>query len=420
MKVKVKKINYQELESIKKYDHKKPIKQWGVLRLLVRILSVVDLWKTKFKYNLIGMEKLPKEPMLILVNHSSFLDAKIIFKIFKNRPFNIISAKDSFIGKRWLMRRLGCVPTHKFVNDIQLVKDIQYCLTKLKTSVIIFPEAGYSFDGTKTVLPDSLGKMVKLMKVPVVSIIIKGAFARDPLYNNLQVRKVKAYADVKLLYNKDEISSFTYDQINEKINDEFGFDQFKWQYENNIKITEKFRADELNRILYKCPYCLTEGKMIGKGTKIICEHCGKVHELNELGQLTGVGFEAKFNHIPNWTKWEREEVRKEILENKYKLECDVDLYMIVNTKAFYKVGEGTLLHNNDGITLTACDNNINYHLPAKLSYTLNCDYYFYEIGDVISFGDMKTLYYCFPKNAKDVVCKARFAAEELYKIKNNK
>ena len=361
MKVKVKNINYQDLDNVKKYKHQKPIKQWGVLRLLVRILSFGALLKTKFKYKLIGMEKLPKEPMLIFANHSSFLDAKIIFKIFK-KPFNIVSAKDSFLGKKWLMRRLGCVPTHKFVNDIQLVKDIQYCLTKLKTSVVIFPEAGYSFDGTKTVLPDSLGKMVKMMKVPVVSVIIKGAFSRDPLYNNLQIRKVTASADVKLLYTKEDIANYTHSDITNKINYEFGFDQFEWQLENNIKITEKFRADELNRILYKCPYCLTEGKMVGKGTRIICEHCGKTHELNELGQLEGVGFDAKFSHIPDWTKWEREEVRKEILANDYKLECDVDLYMIINTKALYKVGEGKLLHNYDGITLNACNNNINYLL----------------------------------------------------------
>lgn len=417
MKVKIKEINYDKLQNIKKYEHKKPIKQWWILRVLVRVLSVVDLWKTKFKYNLIGMDKLPKEPTLIFANHSSFLDAKIVFKIFKKRPFNIVSAKDSFIGKRWLMRRLGCFPTHKFVNDIQLVKDIQYCLTKLKTSVIIFPEAGYTFDGTKTVLPDSLGKMVKMMKVPVISLIIKGAFSRDPLYNNLQLRKVRAEADVKLLLTPEEISQKSHSEITDMINKEFDFDQFRWQYENGINITEKFRADYLERILYKCPYCLTEGEMVGKGIEIKCNHCGKTHILNELGQLEGVGFDAKFNHIPDWTKWERDEVRKEILEEKYNLECDVDLYMIINTKALYKVGVGKLVHNNKGITLDACDGNIKYHLPAKSSYTLNCDYYFYEIGDVISFGDMKTLYYCFPKQ-KPNVCKVRYAAEELYKINN--
>lgn len=418
MKVKTKKIEYKDLEKVKKYNHKKPIKQWWILRILVRILSIVDLWKTKFKYELIGMDKLPNGPMLILANHSSFIDAKIMFKIFRKKPFNIVSAKDSFLGKRWLMRRLGCVPTHKFVNDVQLVKDIQYCLRKLKTSVIIFPEAGYSFDGTKTVLPDSLGKMVKMMKVPVVSVMIKGAYSRDPLYNNLQIRKVNVSADVKLLFNKDDVLNLSPMELNEKIINEFSFDAFKWQYDSKIQIKEKFRADYLNRILYKCPYCLTEGKMVGKGIEIYCEHCGKKHILNEYGQLEGVGFEAKFSHIPDWCKWEREEVKNEIINKEYELNCDVDLYLIVNTLAFYKVGEGTLLHNNDGITLNACDGNINFHLPAKSSYTLNCDYFFYEIGDTISFGDMKTLYYCFPKDKKDVVCKARYAAEEMFKLYN--
>ena len=61
----------------------------------------------------------------------------------------------------------------------------------------------------------------------------------------------------------------------------FSFDNFKWQQENNIKISEPFRADGLNRILYKCPHCMTEGKMIGKGTTIKCEKCNQEYELTE-------------------------------------------------------------------------------------------------------------------------------------------
>ena len=50
-------------------------------------------------------------------------------------------------------------------------------------------------------------------------------------------------------------------------------------------------------------------------------------------------------------------------------------------------------------------------------YTLasDMDFNWYEIGDVICIGDKNCLYYCFPKQ-KDVVTKARFAAEELYKL----
>ena len=68
------------------------------------------------------------------------------------------------------MRKVGCIPTQKFVTDIRLVKDLMYCVNKLKTSILMFPEASYSFDGTMTPLPDSLGKLVKMLKVSLKSV----------------------------------------------------------------------------------------------------------------------------------------------------------------------------------------------------------------------------------------------------------
>lgn len=51
------------------------------------------------------------------------------------------------------------------------------------------------------------------------------------------------------------------------------------------------------------------------------------------------------------------------------------------------------------------------------SYGLYADYFWYEIGDMISIGDAKYQYYCFPKDQKNSsVAKARLATEELYKI----
>ena len=57
---------------------------------------------------------------------------------------------------------------------------------------------------------------------------------------------------------------------------------------------------------------------------------------------------------------------------------------------------------------------------SNSTYSVYSDYNWYEIGDMISIGDTKVQYYCFPKTKKDVVAKIRLAAEELYKIKNNK
>ena len=90
--------------------------------------------------------------------------------------------------------------------------------------------------------------------------------------------------------------------------------------------------------------------------------------------------------------------------------------MLVNTKAIYHVGEGTLKHDINGFVLDGCKGKLHYEQSPKASYSLYSDYYWYEIGDMICIGDMKTLYYCFPKQAGDIVAKARIATEELYKL----
>ena len=134
------------------------------------------------------MERLGKnEPCLILMNHSCFLDLQIAYRILYPRPFNIICTSDGFVGMgglmAWLMRTIGCVPTQKFVTDLTLVQDISYCLKTLKTSVLMYPEASYSFDGTCTPLPRKMGALLKKLDVPVVMIETFGAFGRNPLYN---------------------------------------------------------------------------------------------------------------------------------------------------------------------------------------------------------------------------------------------
>jgi len=101
------------------------------------------------------------------------------------------------------------------------------------------------------------------------------------------------------------------------------------------------------------------------------------------------------------------------------LEDDVKIGILADHKALYMVGEGTLTHTENGFELKGCGGKLNYTQSPLSSYTLNSDYFWYEIGDVIGIGDKDRLYYCFPKN-KNMVAKARLAAEELYKIHQSK
>ncbi|MCQ2447982.1 MAG: 1-acyl-sn-glycerol-3-phosphate acyltransferase [Oscillibacter sp.] len=230
MKIKVSDRSYDAVLSLPPAERKKPLKPSIFFRTLLKVLSSADLKATHFQYRTIGMERLKKdEPCLILMNHSSFIDLKIASTLLYPRPFNIVCTSDGFVGKEWLMRHLGCIPTQKFVPDLGLVRDRLGAVRDLHSSVLMYPEASYSFDGTATPLPDSIGKCVKMLGVPVVMIRTYGAFARDPLYNGLQLRQVDVSADMTYLLSPEEISDYSVSEINSLLAEHSSFDNFRWQ-----------------------------------------------------------------------------------------------------------------------------------------------------------------------------------------------
>ncbi len=416
MKIKTKPLAYDRAINLPKPKTFRPLKPNIFFRTLIRILSILDLHKANFTYTTERMDLIGNSPCLILMNHSSFIDLKIAYKIFYPKPISIVCTTDGFVGKSLLMRLIGCIPTNKFVTDLSLIGNINYALKKKKCNVLMYPEASYSFDGRATPLPKRLGVLLKKLDVPVVTVITQGAFSRDPLYNGLQIRDVDVSAKVICLFSRDELKSVSAEEIDKKLNEQFSFDNFKWQQENKIKIDEPFRADGLNRILYRCAHCEAEGTTIGKGTTLKCSNCGKEYTLDEFGHLYATDGDTRFDHIPDWYEWERQCVRNEIENDEYNLECDVDIGMLVNHKAIYMVGEGHLTHTKEGFVLTGCNGKLNYIQKPTASYSLYSDYFWYEIGDVICIGNKNVLYYCFPKNCGDVVAKTRIATEELYKL----
>ena len=421
MKTTVKKMDYEKVAALPHPQYKRPRKPNFFWKTLIRILCFFGLMGSGFTYETEGFEKIGKdEPCLILMNHTCFLDMEIAYRILYPRTFNIVASNDGFIGffglMGWLMRTIGCIPTQKFVTDLRLVQDMDYCFRTLKSSVLMYPEACYSFDGTATTLPRKMGVLLKKFDVPVVMIETFGLFARNPLYNELQIRKgCKVSAKATVLYTREEIREKTVRELSQGIEDAFSFDHFKWQKEKNLEINEPFRGDGLDRILYKCTACGAEGEMEGKGIHLTCHHCGKRWELTPLGELKAENGETEISHIPDWYRWEREQVRQDILDGNYRLEADVDIAMQVDFKAVYQVGAGHLTHDRNGFTLTGCDGKLHYTQKPQNCFGLYADYYWYEMGDIICIGDTETHYFCFPKNGESVA-KIRLAAEEMYKL----
>ena len=422
MKTTIKKMDYDAVMALPRPGHKTPKKPNIFWRTLINILSYFALLGTGFSYKTEGLEKIPKgQPCLILMNHTCFNDMEMAYRILYPRGFNVVASNDGFIGfwglMAWLMRTIGCIPTQKFATDFRLVQDMEYCFRTLKTSVLMYPEACYSFDGTATTLPAKMGILLKKYNVPVIMIETFGVFARNPLYNELQIRKdQKISARAYVLFSQEDIQNKSVRELSEGVENAFGFDHFKWQKDNGIEIKQDFRADGLHRILYKCTACGAEGTTVGKGTTLKCSACGKEYELTTLGEMKALEGETEISHIPDWYRWEREQVKQDLLNDTYKLDIDVKIAMQVDYKAVYMVGEGHLTHDRNGFVLTGCDGKLHYSQKPQACFGLYADYYWYEIGDIICIGDADTHYFLFPKDETVSVAKIRLATEELYKL----
>lgn len=407
--------------SFKRFDfNKKPLRQWQILRPLTWLICFPSVWKNKTKIVKVNMQGL-KPPYILLCNHNSFYDFKVAtVAIFPNRA-NYIVAIDGFIGREWLLRKVGCLGKRKFTNDTSVIKNNKRVLDN-GDILVIYPEARYSLCGTNAVLPESLGKMIKLFKVPVVTLITKGNHLKSPVWN-LKYRKNPTQAVLKHLITKEDINEFTSEKINEIINNEFIYDDYIWQKENRIKISSPDRAEGLHKVLYQCPNCKAEYLMNSNASIIWCEACGKQWEMSVYGELKASEGETEFSHIPDWYEWEREQVREQVRKGKYEIKLKVRVDSLPNAKGYINLGNGELIHNSKGFVLKGKYQGEYYQLEKNVMsmYSCHIEYdYLGKFGDCIDLSTLIDTYYIYPKGKDFSVTKISLATEELYIFEKEK
>ena len=334
---------------------------------------------------------------------------------YPHRMNNVVSI-DGYYMRPWLMELIGCIATRKFTQDLYLVKSMLHCLKKGDV-VCMYPEARYSPNGTTAYMPESVGKLVKISKVPVVVALHHGNYLHTPFWDFRRKRKVPFYTKLKKILTPEEIKNMSVEEINETIRREMQYDEYKYQKENNILITEKFRAEGLHKILYKCPHCLKEN-MNSKGTEIYCEECGKRWNLNEDGSLSALEGETMFPHIPDWFKWERETVKEEVRNGTYSYEDEVEVYSLPRCYRFMPLGKAKISHDpENGFLLEGFYRGEKYVIPRKPlesnSLHLEYDHLHVKPYDCFDLTVENDCFFCYPSK-RNVLTKLGFAVEEIY------
>lgn len=404
------------MKKVKSFDFKKPPKNPG-LRWLVQIVSTIGLSGKNFTVRKHNMEGLDKVPYLLLSNHASMTDLMVAQKIVYPQRLNNVASIEAFHNyTAVLFRHLGVIAKRKFIKDLQLIKNIRYSLNELGNVFCLYPEARYSLDGCTSYLPESLGKMLKLFKVPVVVLNMKGNYLSHPQWNKYGKKKCPVEADMTQIITREELETLSVAEINKRVQDAFVYDDFAWQLENKIVIDHPKRAEGLNGLLYQCPHCKKEFDMHSEGAYLWCASCGKKYYMNEYGQLNATEGETEFSHIPDWFKWQRQNVREEVRNGTYHVEDDVEIKTLPNSIRFIKQGVGHFVHDVNGMVLTGNA----YGEPLEVvkkpleQESIHIEYSAVYGKDIFDIAVSDDSYWFTPLTARDILTKVSIATEEIY------
>lgn len=408
-------VNYKN----KKYYNtaKYPIRQPLIIVFLIWLLSKFILIGKKYKIEKINMEGL-KPPYMLLSNHHYFIDFELCaLGTFPHRVNNVVNV-DGYYRRPWLMELIGAICTRKFVTDLHLVKSINRVL-KRGDILSMYPEARYTPIGTLAYLPESLGKLVKMNKVPVVAVVHHGNHLHSPFWNFRKKRKVPHLMTMMQALTAEQVASMTPDEINAALREALSYDEYRYQKDNGIRITEPFRAEGLHKVLYQCPHCGTEHRMTSEGAELICTACGKRWHLGEDGYIRALEGETEFDHVPDWFEWEREQVRGQIERGEYSFSDEVDVYSLPRCWKFEKLGKARLTHDEEnGFVLEGHYNGAPYRvqrLPHQTnSLHIEYDYCYIKPFDCVDISTEKDSFYCYPMTRENVVTKLAFATEIIY------
>lgn len=134
-----------------------------------------------FKFEVQGLENIPPDRACIFTpNHQSYLDALIVAGSFQSKVIKktFFIAKEKHFNSAW--RRLVARNGNTIVANINsgLKNAIQQTAAVLKSNrnMVIFPEGARSRDGSLLPFKKSFAILSKELNVPIVPIVIKGAF----------------------------------------------------------------------------------------------------------------------------------------------------------------------------------------------------------------------------------------------------
>ena len=333
-------------------------------KYVINIIRPIFKLYFKAKYNCSFDDAISfPEGALFISNHVTTLDPFMIGELSKEHIYYMTNTDlfDHFILGKLIEFLVKPIPKQKGKkSDLQAIRNCMKVANE-GSSICVFVEGNRTFTGELCYFDDSIAKLAKVLKKPVVLCNIEGGYGIDPRFAK-GVSKGKMHVGIKKIIQPDELSDMMIEDLFKEIKESINVDNFNYYKEYK----GKNRALYLERVVYKCPVCKKEHTLYSKGNKIICSSCGLEVNYNSDLTLSSSNEQFDFKYIKDWYNYQIEEIKKLDIKDedliyseevtlvnprKYKSKKKIGkgLLEFYGDKLVFKLNKGTLEFNFDDI-----------------------------------------------------------------------
>jgi 1-acyl-sn-glycerol-3-phosphate acyltransferase len=253
-----------------------------------------------------------RAPFVLVANHVSADDAFYVGSIVREPVWWITSDGNMRTSlMRFLLSLVGSIPKSKAIPDMDTVNRIVDVVRRKRGVVGIFPEGQASWSGSALPLFPSTAKLLKLLKVPVLAVVLKGGWSSFPRWA-VSRRRGALVVEFRLLFSPAELKALKAEEIESRLAAALGHDEEAWLRSTGARFSSPRRAERLETVLYACPACLSIGLLSSSGSRIACSGCGLELRLDgrmrfravSPGRGAGNGAAPPFPNVPAWDAWQ--------------------------------------------------------------------------------------------------------------------
>ena len=258
-------------------------------------------------------------PCLLLFNHATYLDP-LFLHLFPKLPVAFLTNREyfRFPWLAFLLNRVGCIPKTKGQADPACIRTALKIRQSGGAHIGVAITEGRNWDGKTDQLMEGTEKLVKKLQLPVVAVVLRGAYLSMPRWC-LKRHRGPIYIEYHPIITPSECDILSLEAIRHRILAPYRMDDYQWQQQMHLPYRGDRRAERIERLLFLCPGCHSLESIRSEGNIFFCQTCQRRSIVSEEGFFAGEGNHPAFpfQSPPEWNAWQRSELRHMLQSNAF-------------------------------------------------------------------------------------------------------